>query len=242
MLAMAPKLRLPGRLRILGEDALDAELDVLGREGLAGVERDARLERERVGQAVIAHGVAVGEQRLDRTPSSVSWYSAFVDVAVERLGDALAAAGRVVEVLRLVQGADLDGRVVRRGRGLRGRDGREARHDDGHGREDACGPQAPRVTDGHGCFLCVCAEGRSPGLVARLPRSGSPQAQAHREAIRACRRGRHDSASRTTAADRQTGPERRGEHGTARHTQCSSSATNATCRPPVSRKSIDFVP
>src|SRR4051794_15720783 len=72
------------------------------------MEGDAGLQLERVSQAVFADGVVAGERLLDAARVG-QLEKRFVDVAVEGLVDALPGAGGVVEVLRFVERAYLDG-------------------------------------------------------------------------------------------------------------------------------------
>ena len=67
--AMAPKLDLRADWESSARTLSMLNLTSSDVSGLARVEGDARLEREGVDQAVIAHRVAVGEQRLDRRRS-----------------------------------------------------------------------------------------------------------------------------------------------------------------------------
>ena len=74
------------------------------------MESDARLELEGIGEAVLALRIFADQGGLDGAGVG-ELEQGFIDVAVEGLVDALAGAGGIVEVLRLVERADADGGV-----------------------------------------------------------------------------------------------------------------------------------
>jgi len=69
------------------------------------VEFHTVTQSEGVGETVVARLVAGRQQGLDLAVVG-ELEEALVDVAVERLGDTLAATGRVIQVLRLVDRSD----------------------------------------------------------------------------------------------------------------------------------------
>ncbi len=105
--------------RVLSGEALERELDVLGREGLAVLKLDVRLEGEGQGLEIGREVPFFREQRRDREVL-VDLGQALEDVVVRHFADRGGRRRRRVEARRLENHADRDG--VLGGGEARGRD------------------------------------------------------------------------------------------------------------------------
>ncbi|MND77623.1 hypothetical protein D3C80_693090 [compost metagenome] len=89
-----------------------------------------RLQGERVGEAIVADLEFLGQDRLHIACVGKP-EETFIDIVVEGFVDALAGAGRVVQVLRLVKRTDID-------RGIRVEIGGLRRSCRQRGKKDRC--------------------------------------------------------------------------------------------------------